>query len=106
MDLFIGNDGTLGIITESKLKLLHLEVRRNMVSGKMKRDYLLLMYGEPIIRQMAALKRIFDPHRILNIGNLFWVRFFSLLFDGEKNPLCRLWITCRAVCCHMKEFFL
>lgn len=39
--------------------------------GKMKREYLLMMYGEKIIIQMAKLKLIFDPHRILNIGNIF-----------------------------------
>jgi len=39
--------------------------------GKMKREYLLMMYGEEIINQMAKLKLVFDPDRILNIGNIF-----------------------------------
>jgi D-lactate dehydrogenase (cytochrome) len=39
--------------------------------GKMKRDYLLMMYGEDVISQMAGLKLVFDPNRILNIGNIF-----------------------------------
>ena len=39
--------------------------------GKMKREYLLLMYGEDMIRQMARLKLVFDPQRNLNIGNIF-----------------------------------
>ncbi|KAF0153040.1 MAG: D-lactate dehydrogenase [Ignavibacteria bacterium] len=39
--------------------------------GKMKRDYLLMMYGEETIKQMANLKSAFDPNRILNIGNIF-----------------------------------
>ena len=39
--------------------------------GKMKRDYLLMMYGEVVISQMAKLKLVFDPNRILNIGNIF-----------------------------------
>jgi D-lactate dehydrogenase (cytochrome) len=39
--------------------------------GKMKREYLLLMYGEGVIRQMARLKLVFDPNKILNIGNIF-----------------------------------
>lgn len=39
--------------------------------GKMKRDYLLMMYGEEVISQMAKLKLVFDPNRILNIGNVF-----------------------------------
>jgi len=39
--------------------------------GKMKRDYLMMMYREQVIREMAGLKIVFDPGRILNIGNLF-----------------------------------
>ena len=39
--------------------------------GKMKRDYLLMMYGEDVISQMAKLKLYFDPQKILNIGNIF-----------------------------------
>jgi D-lactate dehydrogenase (cytochrome) len=39
--------------------------------GKMKRDYLLMMYGEGVISQMAKLKLVFDPNIILNIGNIF-----------------------------------
>jgi D-lactate dehydrogenase (cytochrome) len=39
--------------------------------GKMKRDYLLMMYGEGVIRQMAKLKLDFDPNKLLNIGNIF-----------------------------------
>lgn len=45
--------------------------------GKMKREYLLMMYGEKIIRRMATLKLVFDPHRILNIGNLFDERYLQ-----------------------------
>ncbi len=39
--------------------------------GKLKRDYLLNMFGEENIRKMAKLKSAFDPNRILNIGNIF-----------------------------------
>ena len=39
--------------------------------GKMKRDYFVMMYSEDIIRQMARLKMILDPNKILNIGNIF-----------------------------------
>ena len=39
--------------------------------GKIKRDHLLMMYGEGVISQMAKLKLIFDPNIILNIGNIF-----------------------------------
>ena len=39
--------------------------------GKMKKDYLLDMYGENNIKQMAKLKNQLDPNRILGIGNIF-----------------------------------
>jgi len=45
--------------------------------GKMKRDYLLIMYGEDVIRQMAKLKLFFDPNRILNIGNIFEEKYLQ-----------------------------
>jgi D-lactate dehydrogenase (cytochrome) len=39
--------------------------------GKLKRDYLRLFYSEESLRQMAALKRAFDPAGILGRGNIF-----------------------------------
>ena len=39
--------------------------------GKLKRDYLPLFYSEENLRQMAALKRAFDPAGILGRGNIF-----------------------------------
>ncbi|NOX17534.1 MAG: FAD-binding oxidoreductase [Chlorobi bacterium] len=39
--------------------------------GKLKRDYFLKMCGEKAIRQMAELKKQFDPFLILNPGNIF-----------------------------------
>ena len=39
--------------------------------GKLKRDYLRLLYGEEHLREMAALKRAFDPAGILGRGNIF-----------------------------------
>jgi len=39
--------------------------------GKLKRDYLPLFYSEEHLRQMAALKRAFDPAGILGRGNIF-----------------------------------
>jgi D-lactate dehydrogenase (cytochrome) len=39
--------------------------------GKLKRDYLRLFYSEQSLRQMAALKRAFDPAGILGRGNIF-----------------------------------
>jgi D-lactate dehydrogenase (cytochrome) len=39
--------------------------------GKLKRDYLRLFYTEEQLRQMAALKKTFDPNGILGRGNIF-----------------------------------
>src|SRR5258707_5768480 len=39
--------------------------------GKLKREYLLELYGEEHLREMAALKRAFDPAGILGRGNIF-----------------------------------
>ena len=39
--------------------------------GKLKRDFLAVMYGEDHIREMAALKRALDPEMRLGLGNLF-----------------------------------
>ena len=48
--------------------------------GKIKRDFLLAMYGEEGVAQMAAVKRALDPAGILGRGNLFDER---LLEGGE-----------------------
>src|SRR5437870_1073100 len=39
--------------------------------GKLKREYLLELYGLEHLREMAALKRAFDPAGILGRGNMF-----------------------------------
>jgi D-lactate dehydrogenase (cytochrome) len=39
--------------------------------GKLKRDYLRLLYTEENLREMAALKQAFDPAAILGRGNIF-----------------------------------
>jgi D-lactate dehydrogenase (cytochrome) len=39
--------------------------------GKLKRDYLRHLYTEDALREMAALKRAFDPAGILGRGNIF-----------------------------------
>jgi D-lactate dehydrogenase (cytochrome) len=39
--------------------------------GKLKREYLRALYGDEHLRQMAALKRAFDPASILGRGNIF-----------------------------------
>ncbi|MCF7818365.1 MAG: FAD-binding oxidoreductase [Kiritimatiellales bacterium] len=41
--------------------------------GKIKTDFLKLMYGDVGIQEMQALKNLFDPHGLLNRGNLFAV---------------------------------
>jgi D-lactate dehydrogenase (cytochrome) len=39
--------------------------------GKLKREYLRELYGEAALREMAALKRAFDPACVLGRGNVF-----------------------------------
>jgi D-lactate dehydrogenase (cytochrome) len=39
--------------------------------GKLKREYLKLFYTDEQLRQMAALKKAFDPNGILGRGNIF-----------------------------------
>jgi len=39
--------------------------------GKLKREYLAVLYGEQHLREMAALKKAFDPAGILGRGNMF-----------------------------------
>jgi len=39
--------------------------------GKLKRDYLRLFYTDAQLREMAALKKFFDPDGILGRGNIF-----------------------------------
>jgi D-lactate dehydrogenase (cytochrome) len=39
--------------------------------GKLKREYLRLFYSDAQLREMAALKRAFDPQGILGRGNIF-----------------------------------
>ena len=39
--------------------------------GKLKREYLVQLYGDEHLREMAALKRAFDPAGILGRGNMF-----------------------------------
>lgn len=45
--------------------------------GKLKRDYLRLFYNDDELRQMAALKRYFDPNGILGRGNIFAEDFLN-----------------------------
>jgi len=39
--------------------------------GKLKREYLRELYGDGHLREMAALKRAFDPAGILGRGTMF-----------------------------------
>ena len=43
--------------------------------GKIKRDYLRELYGDAHLREMAALKRAFDPACVLGRGNIFAEEF-------------------------------
>ena len=45
--------------------------------GKLKREYLKLLYTEDHLREMAALKRAFDPAAILGRGNIFDEKYLS-----------------------------
>lgn len=47
--------------------------------GKLKRDYLAVLYGENHLREMAALKRAFDPNGILGRGNMFSEEYLSVV---------------------------
>jgi D-lactate dehydrogenase (cytochrome) len=38
--------------------------------GKLKRDYLKIFFSDTDLREMAALKRAFDPKGILGRGNM------------------------------------
>jgi D-lactate dehydrogenase (cytochrome) len=45
--------------------------------GKLKRDYLRLFYTDEQLREMATLKKTFDPHGILGRGNIFAEEFLN-----------------------------
>lgn len=45
--------------------------------GKTKRDYLIKMYGEDAIKQMASLKLALDPNKLMNIGNIFEEKYLA-----------------------------
>jgi D-lactate dehydrogenase (cytochrome) len=44
--------------------------------GKLKPEYLLMMYGEKNIRSMAQIKKTLDPNLILGRGNIFSLAYF------------------------------
>lgn len=46
--------------------------------GKLKREYLLHMYGKENIIQMAKIKKVIDPNLILGIGNIFDPKYLEL----------------------------
>jgi D-lactate dehydrogenase (cytochrome) len=45
--------------------------------GKLKREYLRALYGERALREMAELKRAFDPACVLGRGNIFAEEFLG-----------------------------
>jgi len=47
--------------------------------GKLKRDYLVELYGDQHLREMAALKHSFDPAGILGRGNMFAEEYLSVV---------------------------
>jgi D-lactate dehydrogenase (cytochrome) len=52
--------------------------------GKIKREYLRALYGERHLREMAELKRAFDPSCVLGRGNVFAEEFLPAL--GAPSP--------------------
>lgn len=50
---------------------LHGTVSAEHGIGKIKTDYLLEMYGEQNIKEMAKIKKALDPYLMLGIGNVF-----------------------------------
>ena len=46
--------------------------------GKLKREYLLNMYGEKNIIQMAKIKKTIDPNLVLGIGNIYDPKYLDL----------------------------
>lgn len=47
--------------------------------GKLKREYLRQLYGEEHLREMAELKKVFDPAGILGRGNMFDEEYLSVV---------------------------
>jgi D-lactate dehydrogenase (cytochrome) len=45
--------------------------------GKLKSEYLVLMFGENGIREMVRVKKALDPYLVLNIGNLIPKSFYE-----------------------------
>jgi D-lactate dehydrogenase (cytochrome) len=45
--------------------------------GKLKTEYLQEMYGEEGIREMARVKKVFDPYLVLNIGNIIPAGYYE-----------------------------
>jgi D-lactate dehydrogenase (cytochrome) len=53
--------------------------------GKLKRDYLRALYGDRHLREMAALKRAFDPAAVLGRGNIFAEEYLGqTTVDGNQ----------------------
>ncbi|HWS52799.1 MAG TPA: FAD-binding oxidoreductase [Pyrinomonadaceae bacterium] len=53
--------------------------------GKLKRDHLRALYGEGALREMAALKRAFDPVGVLGRGNIFAEEYlWQNAVDGRR----------------------
>jgi D-lactate dehydrogenase (cytochrome) len=58
--------------------------------GKLKRDYLRELYGDEHLREMAALKRAFDPACVLGRGNIFAEEFLAAPTTGTaRAPMLR-----------------
>ena len=47
--------------------------------GKLKTKYLLEMFGEQNILQMARIKKSLDPNKLLNVGNIFDQKYLDMV---------------------------
>ena len=54
--------------------------------GKLKRDFLAIMYGSAHIEEMAALKKAFDPKGIFGRGNLFAAEVMAPSAESMAAP--------------------
>ncbi|MCP4651817.1 MAG: FAD-binding oxidoreductase [Candidatus Omnitrophica bacterium] len=51
--------------------------------GKIKRDYLKIMYSDDEIKQMIKLKKYFDPNCLLGLDNLFEKELLTSIINGN-----------------------
>ena len=53
--------------------------------GKIKHEFLEMMYNEKTIKQMAEIKKVLDPNKILGIGNIFDPKYLINDFENRNS---------------------